>query len=73
MANRFLKLDEVQKLYENMQPFRHICKCGHTVYVSNKTGRTECRNCHNLVFKDKKTEFEYRMKRELIKERRNLK
>lgn len=73
MANRFLKLNEIQKLYESMQPFRRICKCGHTVYISNRTGRIECKHCHNLVFKDAKTEFEYRIKKELIKEKRNLK
>lgn len=68
-----LSINEIQKLYESMQPFRHKCKCGHTVYIMNKSGRAECKHCHNLVFKDAKTEFEYRMRRELIKERRNLK
>ena len=71
--NQYLKLEEVKKLHESMQQFRHKCKCGHTVFIANKSGRTECRHCHNLVFKDAKTEFEYRMKRELIKERRNNK
>lgn len=73
MQSNYLSLNEISKLYENMQQFKHKCKCGHTVYIANKSGRAECRNCHNLVFKDKKTEFEYRMKRELIKERRNNK
>ena len=49
------------------------CKCGHSVVIMNKNGVAECRYCHNNVFKDKKTEFEYRMKQNLIKERRNLK
>lgn len=74
MNNRnWLSLNEVQILYKNMQPYRRYCKCGHTVYVMNKSGRAECRNCHNLVFKDKKTEFEYIMKRKLIEEKRKLK
>lgn len=71
--NQWLKLDEVKKLYENMQQFRHVCKCGHTVYIANKSGRAECRNCHRLVFKDKQTEFKYIMNRKLIEERRKNK
>lgn len=73
MNTSFLSLNEVKKLYENMQEFRHVCKCGHTIYITNKSGRAECKHCHNLVFKDAKTEFEYRMRRTLIKERRNIK
>ena len=71
--NQYLTLNEIKKLYEEMQQYKHICKCGHTVYIVNKSGRAECRNCHNLVFKDKKTEFEYIMKRKLIEERRKNK
>ena len=39
-------------------------------YVLSKNGRKECNYCHHLVFKDKETEFKYRMNRELIKEKR---
>lgn len=70
---KYLSLKELVNLYEEKQKFRHICKCGHSVYIANKRGITECNNCHNLVFKDKKTEFEYRMKQNLIKEKRRRK
>lgn len=68
-----LSQQEIIKLYEEKQKYRHICKCGHTVYIVNKSGRAECNHCHRLVFKDKETEFKYRMKQNLIKERRNNK
>ena len=71
--NNWLTLKDEFKIFEEMQKYRYKCKCGHTVYIANKDGRTECSYCHNLVFKDKKTEFEYRMRQNLIKERRKLK
>ena len=71
--NQWLSLNEIAQLYEEKQKYRHICKCGHTVYIANKDGRAECNYCHRLVFKDAKTEFEYRMRQNLIKERRKLK
>lgn len=71
--NQWLSLNELKKLYEEKQKFAYKCKCGHTVYIANKSGRAECNHCHNLVFKDKATEFKYIMNRKLIEERRNNK
>jgi len=71
--NQWLSNKEIQKVYEEIQKYRHKCKCGHTVYIANETGRALCSHCHNWVFKDKATEFKYRMKQNLIKERRNIK
>lgn len=68
-----LSLREEEMKYEEMQQFRVKCKCGHTNYIANKNGRCICSHCHNWVFKDKKTEFEYRMKEKLLEERRNNK
>ena len=65
---------EIIRLYEEKQKFAHYCKnCGHTVYIANKTGKAICSHCHNYVFKDAKTEFEYRMKEKLINEKRRNK
>lgn len=69
----YLTNNEIKKIYDEQQKFRHKCNCGHTVYIANKLGVAECSYCHNLVFKDKKSEFEYRLKQNLIKERRKLK
>lgn len=68
-----LSLKEEIIRYEELQKYRVKCKCGHTNYIANKTNKCICSHCHNLVFKDKKTEFEYRLKQNLIKEKRNLK
>jgi ribosomal protein S27AE len=61
------------KLAEEKNKFKHYCKCGHSVIIANKAGRTICSYCKNLVFRDKETEFKYRLKEKLIKERRNIK
>ena len=71
--NTWLSMNEIARLWEEKQRYRHICKCGHTVYIANKSGIAICSHCRNLVFKDKETEFKYRMKENLIKEKRNKK
>lgn len=70
---QWLSLDEIKRKYENMQKFAHKCKCGHTVFIANKSGKAECNYCHNLVFKDEITKFKYIMRSKLIEERRKLK
>lgn len=71
--NNWLSLKEITQLYEEKQKFRVLCKCGHTNYIANKTGRCICSHCKQYVFKDKQTEFEYRLKENLIKEKRKNK
>ena len=62
---------EIVKLWEEKAQFRHYCKCGHSVYIVNSQNKAICSHCKNLVFKDKETEFKYRMREKLIKERKN--
>lgn len=71
--NRWLSLKEEQIYYEQKQKFRVKCKCGHTEYISNRSGKCLCSHCGNLVFKNKQFEFNYRLKEEIIKEKRKLK
>lgn len=71
--NRWLSLKEIERKYEDKQQYKVYCKCGHTNYIANKEGRCICSYCHNFVFKDKKTEFEYRMKQKIKEEKRNRK
>lgn len=68
--NYWLSQKEIERLYENKQPYRRKCKCGHTVYVLSPTGRKVCSHCHSLVFINKEEEFKYRLKEKLIKEKR---
>lgn len=70
--NRWLSLKEEQIYYEEKQKYRVYCKCGHTNTIINKRGYKLCSWCHNLVFKDKQTEFKYRLRQNIIKEKRKL-
>lgn len=65
-----LSVKEIEKKYNDKEKYRVYCKCGHTNYIVNKEGRAECNYCHNLVFKDKETEFKYRMQEQRIREKR---
>lgn len=58
---------------EAKEPYKRYCKCGHYAYIVNKEGRAECSWCHNLIFIDKKHEFEYRLNEQRIREKRNNK
>ena len=69
----YLTNKEIRLINEDYLKHTHKCKCGHSVVIMNDTGVAECTWCRNLVFKDNKTEFEYRVKQNLIKERRKLK
>ena len=68
--NYYLSLEEIKRKYEDKQKYAYKCKCGHTVFIVNKSNMCLCSHCKNLVFKDKKTEFEYRMREKLLKEKR---
>ena len=70
---RWLTKKEEERLWAEKDKSKVTCKCGHVIVLQNKTGRKLCTWCHNWVFKDKQTEFEYRMKENLIKEKRNNK
>lgn len=67
----YLTYKEMGMKLEDIQKTSYKCRCGHTVVITNKEGRAICSNCHKWVFKDKRTEFEYRIKENQIKERRN--
>ena len=45
-------------------------KCGHTIAMPF-VDKTICSHCHNYVFKNKKIEFEYRLKENMYKELKN--
>lgn len=55
LSNRFLELSRVQ------------CKCGHSVNFISNVPYIECNYCHNLIFRNKKCEFNYRVKRRFKK------
>ena len=69
---KWLTKKEQQRLWEEKDKFKVECKCGHINILTSRKGYQLCSWCHNLVFKDKQKEFEYRMKENLIRERRNM-
>ena len=66
----WLSTKEIERKYEEKQKYAYKCKCGHTVFIINKRDYVLCSHCKNLVFKNKKIEFEYRMKEKIIREKR---
>lgn len=65
------KRDEIELLCEELSKARVYCpNCGHSVVIVNKSNMALCSWCKIMVFKDKQTEFKYRMKENLIKEKR---
>lgn len=41
------------------------CNCGHSIVIPACVDKVICSWCGNYVFKDKKTEFEYRINQEM--------
>jgi len=60
MTNR-----EIEKEHELATKNMVKCTCGHSLFIRNKYGREICSWCNNWVYKDKKTEFMYKMKEKL--------
>jgi len=61
-----------KKYYEKPEKYSDIltkariyCNCGHSVNISSDKDKVLCDWCGNYVFKDKKTEFEFRMKEKM--------
>lgn len=63
MRNR--KKDDVEKHAEYMSQFKHKCKCGHNVYLSERHPRIICSWCKRMVYLDKKEEFRNTLKNAL--------
>lgn len=56
--------EEEERFLENVREQTVECKCGKRVFIGIK-GRRICGWCGNLVFKDKKAEFEFRMQEQM--------
>jgi hydrogenase maturation factor HypF (carbamoyltransferase family) len=57
---------ELKKIHESQEEYKITCSCG-TKTVLVDADKTICRGCHNYVFKDKETEFKYRLKEKMLK------
>lgn len=59
--NKFLELTRV------------TCPCGHVVNFMSRVPYIECAFCHNLIFRNKKCEYDYKIKRRFKNESRGTK
>lgn len=58
--------DEIVKLCNNITNYKITCKCGHRVFLGT-CDKIICSWCGRYIFKDSKTEFEYRIKEKILK------
>lgn len=47
---------------DEYEKVKYICKCGHRVVIPKWVDKQLCDWCGRYVFKDKKSEFKYRIK-----------
>lgn len=59
--------DKNAKIQNDVECLRRKCKCGHVEYIYSNTDYILCTWCGNYIFKDKETEFKYRIKERIRK------
>lgn len=65
-----LTLKEIDKLNSDRTENRILCpNCGHSMLLGRKDKKI-CSNCGIYVFKDKTAEFHYRMREQMLKEKK---
>lgn len=57
------KLDNGNFKSEFLEATRVVCKCGHVVNFISNTPYIECTHCHQLIFRNNKAEYDFRLKR----------
>jgi len=63
IKKNYQTINEIEKRHHIATENATKCEnCGHKIFITNKYKKVICNWCGNLVFKDKKTEFMYRMK-----------
>ena len=61
MKNLEFKIDP-----EYTRSVSRTCKCGHVVNIYNKSGKVLCKWCGNIVFLNKKAEYDFKIKRRFV-------
>lgn len=51
---------------------RVVCKCGHSVNFFSHAPYIECSYCHDLIFRDKKAEYDYKIKRRFATKKKEV-
>ena len=65
--SKTLTMKEFNRMTNEYDKVKYKCKCGHNVIIPKWVDKNICSWCGNYVFKDKKTEFEYRMQEKINK------
>ena len=60
-----LTVKEYSNMTKEYDKVKYTCECGHRVVIPKWVDKNLCRWCGRYVFKNKKDEFEYRMKEKL--------
>lgn len=60
-----LKTSEIKKLDKVLSDRKVKCDCGHTMIFTNGVDRLFCDWCGHYCYKDKKTEFKYKVSSKL--------
>lgn len=66
MLEEFIKVDKKKieddkKIRDDLEKIKHVCKCGHPVYFSNRYDFTYCTVCWRRVYRDEATEFKHKL------------
>ena len=64
--DHILTIKEFKRMTDEYEKVKYICKCGHRVVIPKWVDKQLCDWCGRYVFKDKRSEFKYRI-REAIK------
>lgn len=62
--NNFYKYDK--KHSEYITQITRYCKCGHSVQFRNLIPYVNCSYCGRLIFRNKKCEYDFKIKRRFI-------
>ncbi len=54
-------MEEERKRADSLSKIRHVCKCGHSVYIPAKNKFVYCSHCNCKVFKNDLCKFEYEL------------
>ena len=67
MANNRIPLNKVAILASELNELKVACKiCGRKEVFTTKIDRKLCSHCNNYIYKDKKAEFKYNLKRRML-------
>lgn len=63
--NPFYRYDKKHSEYINQ--ITRYCKCGHSVQFRNLIPYVICSHCGRLIFRNKKCEYDFKIKRRFLK------